>query len=320
MLRVRVALGPLLALAAVAATLTPAPGAPAGAVAPAARGPAYQPAIQASGVVTLVFSGDISPPTNEFRGDDHATAELVLSIRPNLVCTAGDNQYEVGSGAMFESPAGSTGPGGSSTALSGARPRGTTTTPTPVPTRPASSATSPAPGQPALSAAEPPCRPDLGYYDLDLPGTSWYILVLNSNCQRAGGGTGDVQTPSCAAGSPQMEWLSFAMGRRHGGQTSGLKCSIAFWHHERWGTSFFADDPAMHQAWLILNHFHNDIVGSGHSHSTGRLGAMTPRAPSVPAGRGSAREPLGPRAAASPRTGSTHPGSAPATATTPSTG
>ena len=142
MLRIRAALGPLLALAAVAAMLAPVTAATAGAVTPMARGPAYQPAIQAPGVVTLVFSGDISPPTNEFRGDDHATAELVLSIRPNLVCTAGDNQYEVGSGAMFESPAGFNGSWGSSTASSGARPRGTTTPPTPGPARPASSATS----------------------------------------------------------------------------------------------------------------------------------------------------------------------------------
>lgn len=287
MLRVRAALGPLLVLAAVAATLTPVPGATATAVAPAGRGPAYQPALQAPGVVTLVFSGDISPPTNEFKGDDHATAELVLSIRPNLVCTAGDNQYETGTAAMFEAASGFDGSWGKFHGLIKCPAEGN------------HDAADPGPGSPGFQRyfaphltnlpcqqLSPPCRPDLGYYDLDVPGTSWYILVLNSNCQRAGGGTGDVQTPSCASGSPQLEWLSFAMGRRHGGQTSGLKCSIAFWHHERWGTSFFADDPAMHQAWLILNHFHNDIVGSGHTHSTGRLGAMTPQGTLSPTGSG----------------------------------
>ena len=50
------------------------------------------------------------------------------------------------------------------------------------------------------------------------------------------------------------------------GQHSGQKCSIAVWHHERWGTWFFADDPATHEFWLTLNHFHADIVLSGHTH------------------------------------------------------
>ncbi|HSO54199.1 MAG TPA: hypothetical protein VL330_15985 [Actinomycetes bacterium] len=116
MVRVRAALGPLLVLAAVAATLTPVPGATATAVAAADRGPAYQPARQAPGVVTLVFSGDISPPTNEFKGERHATAELVLAIRPNLVCTAGDNQYETGTAAMFEAASGFDGSWGKFTA------------------------------------------------------------------------------------------------------------------------------------------------------------------------------------------------------------
>jgi hypothetical protein len=90
----------------------------------------------------VVFSGDISPPTNEFKGDDHATAELVLSIGPSLVCTAGDNQYETGTGAMFESPSGFDGSWGKFHGLIRCPAEGTTTPPTPAPGRPASSATS----------------------------------------------------------------------------------------------------------------------------------------------------------------------------------
>lgn len=143
MLRVRAALGPLLVLAAVAATLTPVPGATATAVAAADRGPAYQPALQAPGVVTLVFSGDISPPTNEFKGDDHATAELVLAIRPNLVCTAGDNQYETGTAAMFEAASGFDGSWGKFHGLIKCPAEGNHDAADPGPARPASSATSP---------------------------------------------------------------------------------------------------------------------------------------------------------------------------------
>src|SRR5918994_3262579 len=71
----------------------------------------------------------------------------------------------------------------------------------------------------------PPCRPHLGYYDRDLDVDSdgrpdWYVLVLDSDCERFNGSTGDTQTASCADGSPQHEWLKVAMGRRHGGATS----------------------------------------------------------------------------------------------------
>jgi hypothetical protein len=115
MLRVRATVGLLLALTAVAA-LTPVPATTPAAAASTGRGPAYRPTLQAPGTVTLVFSGDISPPTNEFKGDDHATAELVLAIGPDLVCTAGDNQYESGSEPCSAARSGSTGRGESSTA------------------------------------------------------------------------------------------------------------------------------------------------------------------------------------------------------------
>src|SRR5919112_53039 len=159
--------------------------------------PAYRDAhagLQA-GAIVLMSSGDISPPTNETRGDDYATSEIILAAQPDLVLTLGDNQYESASGA-----------------------------------------------------------------------------------------TGDVQTPACGPGSPQLTWLGFAQQRRHGGQTSGQKCSIAVWHHERWGTSFFADDPATHEFWLTLNHFHADIVLSGHTHSTARMGPMNPLGHLSPSG------------------------------------
>jgi hypothetical protein len=282
----RLLLALLVVVAAPPALAAFTPGAPVVAAA-AGRGPAYRPAVQAPGTVTLVFSGDISPPTNEYKGDDYATSELVLAIGPDLVCTAGDNQYEGGSGAMFASPVGFEGSWGRFHGLIRCPAEGN------------HDAADPGPGSPgfrqyfaeALAGLEctrlvPACRPDQGYYDLDIPNSSWYVLVLNSNCQRVSGGTGDVQTPACGPGSPQMQWLDFAMRRRHGGASSGQKCSLAFWHHERWGTSFFADDASMQEAWVILNRYHNDVVGSGHSHSTARLGAMTPQGSLHPTGAG----------------------------------
>jgi hypothetical protein len=114
----------------------------------------------------------------------------------------------------------------------------------------------------------------------------WYILVLDANCQRFNGSTGDTETAACGDGSPQHEWLKAAMSRRHGGQTSGQKCSIAIWHHERWGTTTFGDDPVTEQFILTLNHFHNDIILSGHAHALARLGAMTWNGHLAPEGQG----------------------------------
>ena len=59
-----------------------------------------------AGAIVVMSSGDISPPTNETRGDDYATSEIILAAQPDLVLTLGDNQYEFGSGAMFHSTLG----------------------------------------------------------------------------------------------------------------------------------------------------------------------------------------------------------------------
>lgn len=282
-----VAFGMALVLGATAVTVT-LPAAPAQAQTPQ--------------TITLVLSGDVSPPTNETSGNDHATAELIDQLNPYGVCVAGDNQYEYGAKAMFEAADGFAGSYGR---LVKDRIRcsapGNHDAADPGPGSPswygyfrdnldASDTT----GAPALAClAEPnPCHPERGYYAVDLPvspGSSqlgWTIYVLDSNCGRAGGGTGDIATESCATDAPMTQWLRDAFARRHGGQTSGRKCSLMVWHHERWGTGFFADDPATAQLWNVGNHFHNDLVNSGHTHSLARLSAMTPFGTLAPGGSG----------------------------------
>ena len=244
------------------------------------------------GVYELAWSGDISPPVGEYRGDDYGTSELVLAGQPDGVATAGDEVYNCGSPAAWNSPVGYDGSWG--------RFRGITF----FPTQGNHDVCEPGPGSPTwrsyhgeqladlpCMALSPPCRPDLGYYDRDLDVNSdgrpdWYVLVLDSNCQRTALGTGDVETASCALNSPQHLWLKFAMGRRNGGATSGQKCSIAIWHHERWGTTTFGDDAATHQFILTLNHFHNDLLLAGHAHSLARLGPMSWDGHLVPSGAG----------------------------------
>jgi Calcineurin-like phosphoesterase len=248
---------------------------------------------QEVGAMYLAVGGDVSPPTNETSGNDHSTAELIHQLVPvpNLICVPGDVQYEYGAEAMFRAVDGFEGSWGR---LFGSRITcpavGNHDAADPGPGSPGWYAYfrpnldgSDATGAPALGClTEPnPCRPDLGYYVLDLPvapGSAelgWAIYVLDSNCQRAGGGTGDIQTESCAGNGRMATWLRDAFNRRHGGLTSGRKCSAMVWHHERWGTGFFADDPAVAALWNIGNHYHNDLVFSGHTHSLARMGPMT---------------------------------------------
>ena len=162
--------GLILALVAVPAARPAEPAA-------ASLGPAYRDAhlgLQ-TGAVVVMSSGDISPPTNETKVDDHATREIILAAHPDLVLTLGDNQYETGSGAMFHSAIGFDGSWGRIKGL----------------IRPAEGnhdAADPGPGSPGFqeyfadnlanlecTRLNPPCRPDLGYSDFDLPNAKLII-------------------------------------------------------------------------------------------------------------------------------------------------
>jgi hypothetical protein len=282
----------LLALAALAVVLTalavPAPAAGRAALA-APTGPYAWPAPGSR----WAFVADLSPPVGETNPWDHATAELAVKLAPDGICHAGDIQYEHGEQAYFSSPLGYEGSWGR---LVGPRIL------CPAPGN--HDASAPGPGSTglnsyygALFASLPclhdalPCRPERGYYGIDLDVdrngvADWFITVLDSNCGREGGGTGDLQTASCADLGEQAQWLRAYYNARHGGASSGRKCSIAVWHHERWGSGFFADDPSTQYLWNVLNHYHGDIVESGHTHSEARLGAMTPAGVLSPTGSG----------------------------------
>lgn len=282
----------LVVVAMLCGLAAPAAGNPAGRPPAAAVAGRWTRAVAAPDRITVVFGGDTSPPTNEQRGDDKGTAEVVFAIGPDLVCTLGDNQYEAGNLAMFQSFLGYNGGWGQFKDLIRCPAVGN------------HDVADPGPGAPGFNAyfadalanlpcaqLNPPCRPDQGYYDLDLDANhdgapDWYVLVINTNCQRASGGTGDVDTPACTTGSPQWKWLEFAQNRRHGGQTSGQKCSIMIGHHERWGTGFFADDPSFQDLWVSFYNHHGDVTEFGHTHSSSRMGAMLPNGTLSPTGAG----------------------------------
>lgn len=236
-----------------------------------------------AGGARWAFVADVAPPVGETTGPfDQATAELLVSLKPDGICQPGDLMYEHGEIEMFRSPLGYDGSYGR---LVGPKVL------CPAPGN--HDASAPGPGATGLNTyfaelfaslpckADPvPCQPERGYYGIDLDTNrdarpDWFIVTLDSNCGRAAGGTGDVDTASCAGDGEQVRWLNAFFAARHGGQTSGRKCSIAVWHHEYIGSGFFANDDATRQFWLALNHWHNDLVMSGHSHSEARFGPMT---------------------------------------------
>jgi hypothetical protein len=244
--------------------------------------PQLQPApAQAQAPFRLVLVADISPPRAEPKGDDHATAEVAYKLNPVKLLTGGDNQYEGGSRDDFFSPVGFDGS------------YGRLLKPKIIATVGNHDVADPGPGAPSQIAYfqdfydslpcrnDPvPCHPERGYFVVDYDANrdgilDWFSVHLDSDCGRYNGSTGDPQTPSCADNGEQANWLRSVFAARHGGQTSGRKCSIMVWHHEYIGTSFFANDDSTRAFWLVGNHFHNDGVGSGHTHGSARMGPMT---------------------------------------------
>ena len=110
--------------------------------------------------------------------------------------------------------------------------------------------------------------PTQGYYSYDI-GTSWHVVVLNSNCTIV----------SCAAGSAQEQWLRADLA------ASSRPCVMAAWHHPRFTSSLtHSNDPAVAPFWNALQEYGADIVLSGHVHNYERF------APQLPSG---AADPLG---------------------------
>jgi len=144
---------------------------------PAAAPAAPDPVIAAAGDIAC----DSAAAPGGGSCQQQATSDLLLSLKPAAVLTIGDEQYEDGALAAFQSfydpawgrlkPITHPAPGNHEYGTSGAT------------------------GYFSYfgAAAGPPGR---GYYSYDI-GT-WHLISLNSNCGDAGG---------CNAGSPQETWL-----------------------------------------------------------------------------------------------------------------
>lgn len=188
----------------------------------------------------LVGAGDIADCASE---DDEATAALLDDL-PGTIFTAGDNVYESGTAATFEAcylpswgrhlartrPApGNHDWGGGD--LTGYRTTFAATLPT----------------------------GDASWYSYDLG--AWHIVVLDSECARAGG---------CDAASPQGRWLADDLAR------SSARCTLAIWHRPRFSSGYHGDDPAVDPFWRALHGAGADVVVNGHDLDYERFAPLDP--------------------------------------------
>lgn len=94
------------------------------------------------------------------------------------------------------------------------------------------------------------------WYSYDLG--AWHVVVLDSNCTKVG----------CGPDSPQVAWLKADLAK------SAAKCTLAYWHHPRWGAG--RPDPAVQAFWDVLHAAGAELVVNGHDHFYERLAPMDP--------------------------------------------
>ena len=105
-----------------------------------------------------------------------------------------------------------------------------------------------------------------GYYSYDLG--AWHIVVLNSNCSFV----------SCAAGSPQEQWLRADLAG------SSRACTLAYWHHPRFNSgASHGNNTAVQPLWQALYDFGADVILNGHEHIYERFAPQTPTGAADPA-------------------------------------
>ncbi len=192
--------------------------------------------------VRVVAVGDIACEPGEAvtsrRCRHEATADRAKALRPDLVLTLGDHQYDKNTLSGF---AGSYNKSWGSL-LSKTRPApGNHEYKTPN-----------ASGYYTYFADRQPGPP--GYYRVRT--ADWNVYVLNSNCTRI----------DCVA---QAEWLDTQMSE------NPSSCSLITMHHPRYSSGReHGDNPAVTPLWEVAYKHGNDIVLSGHDHDYERFYPM----------------------------------------------
>jgi acid phosphatase type 7 len=103
--------------------------------------------------------------------------------------------------------------------------------------------------------------PARGYYSYNR--AEWHIVVLNSNCSKAGG---------CGKSSAQLKWLKSDLR-----VNKERACTLAYWHHPRFSSgSEHGSDPRTRSFWRVLYKRHADVIVNGHDHDYERFALQAP--------------------------------------------
>ncbi|MFC9688197.1 pre-peptidase C-terminal domain-containing protein [Kribbella sp. NPDC056951] len=94
-----------------------------------------------------------------------------------------------------------------------------------------------------------------GYYSWDIG--DWHFVALNSNISKS-------------AGSAQEVWL------RNDLAASTKPCTAAYWHHSRFAAGNYSDDSSLKPFFQALYDYHADLVLSGHDHNYIRFAQSKP--------------------------------------------
>ncbi len=192
-----------------------------------------------SGGVAVVAAGDIAcdPATNggtPQRCDQGGTAALIGQLHPTVVLPLGDEAYQTGTLAAFDSTFNA----------SWGRYR---------------SILRPSPGNheyetPGAAGYFTYFQGIAPWYSFDLG--SWHLISLNSECHFVGG---------CERGSRQEAWLKADLAA-HVGQ-----CTLVYWHEPRWSSGEHGDARQMTTIWDDLVAAHVTLVLAGHNHDYERF-------------------------------------------------
>jgi hypothetical protein len=98
-----------------------------------------------------------------------------------------------------------------------------------------------------------------GYYSFDVG--AWHLIALNTS--------DDCQWVSCAAGSPQHQWLVADLAAHP------ATCTLAFWHHPRFQAGTISGEAvAAAPLWDALFDAGADVVLNGHEHGYQQLAPL----------------------------------------------
>ena len=220
--------GPTTAGGSTSAPPATPPGSP-----PASAPPAIDP--------VLVGAGDIGDCDTR---DDSATAALIEGI-PGTVFTAGDNAYPDGTAKQFRDCYGPTwgrfldrtrpAPGNHDFHTKGG------------------SGYLEYFGDAAVNADGD------AWYSYDLG--AWHVIVLNSECDDAGG---------CKPGSPQGRWLAADLA------ATNAVCTLAIFHEPRFSSGFHGNSRSVAPFWDALYAAGADLIVNGHDHDYERFAPQNP--------------------------------------------